>query len=249
MACSTTASVPVFAVARRTCGRLPPSPPSLYWRGPVVPHLRGMLGGIRCASVESAADLKGDVVRVIGGEGTNYGQLSREAAMQLATDTAQTLELVSQAGPVPVYKMLTAEQVQGKKSLEREKEVKAREAKRKGKQLFNSQSSITKVKEVQLGVHIQQADYSMKLNRAIKFLQKGFAVKFHIKHKRGHGKFEVGNHTELMKTVTNDLHGIGIPDSRIATKGIMSTQFFIPNPAAPTSAADPSVDGEKADEE
>jgi len=102
-------------------------------------------------------------LRVVDSDGSQLGVISREEALDVSKDRELDLVLVSEKADPPVCRIMDY----GKFKFEQEK--KAKEAKKKSHQ--------TEVKEVKMRYKIDQHDYDVRINHAIRFLKSGDKVK------------------------------------------------------------------------
>ncbi len=105
-------------------------------------------------------------VRLIDADGTQVGIVPLEDAKSRARERKLDLVEVGERADPPVVKIMDW----GKAKFERDK--KARESRKK--------ASVIEVKEVKFRPTIGDNDFNIKLNRAIKFLEKGKKVKVTI---------------------------------------------------------------------
>lgn len=111
-------------------------------------------------------DITAREVRCMGDDGTNYGIISTQDALQTADDLGLDLVLIAPDGKPPVAKIMDY----GKFKYQQEK--KKKEAKKKQK--------VITVKEVKFSVKIADNDINYKVKHAIEFLEKGFHVKCRV---------------------------------------------------------------------
>ncbi len=105
-------------------------------------------------------------VRCIGDDGTQYGIISRDEALDIAAEKGLDLVLVAPEAKPPVCKIMDY----GKYKYQQEK--KRKEAKKKQK--------IIETKEIKLSVKIAQNDINYKVKHAREFLEAGKHVKFRV---------------------------------------------------------------------
>lgn len=108
---------------------------------------------------------------VIGADGTNYGQLAKRAALDLAEQTGLDLVLVQPERAVA--KLMDY----GKYCYEEKKKTRARENDPEAKR----REALTEVKEIGLSYKIAEHDLQVLVDRASRFIAKGHRVKFGIK--------------------------------------------------------------------
>ncbi len=111
-------------------------------------------------------DIRAEKVRCIGDDGTQYGIVSRDDALNLAYQKGLDLVLIAPNANPPVCKIMDY----GKFKYQQEK--KQKEAKKKQK--------IIDVKEVKFSVKIAQNDINYKVRQVRDFLQKGKHVKLRV---------------------------------------------------------------------
>lgn len=160
-------------------------------------------------------------VRLIDGEENSI--VPREQAIQMAQQRGLDLIVMSLDSAPPVVRMVDF----GKFKFEAEK--KAREAKKK--------QHVVEVKEIKMGIRIDQHDYQVKLSHAVKFLQAGNKVKGTIRLK---GR-EV-QHTNLAFDLANrfivDLENYGTQEGQFRLEGKTITINISPIKQQSKSAGD-----------
>ncbi|MGD9624964.1 MULTISPECIES: translation initiation factor IF-3 [Arcobacter] len=105
-------------------------------------------------------------VRCTSDEGTNYGIISTQDALNLADEMGLDLVLVAPDGKPPVAKIMDY----GKFRYQQEK--KKKEAKKNQKVIV--------IKEIKLSVKIAENDINYKVKHAREFLEEGNHVKFRV---------------------------------------------------------------------
>ena len=105
-------------------------------------------------------------VRCIGEDGTQYGIISSDEALDIAQNEGLDLVLISPNAKPPVVKIMDY----GKFKYQQEK--KKKEAKKKQKKI--------EVKEIKLSVKIADNDINYKVKHAREFLEAGKHVKFRV---------------------------------------------------------------------
>lgn len=105
-------------------------------------------------------------VRCVGDDGTTYGVISRDEALNIAQRQGLDLVLIAPDAKPPVCKIMDY----GKFRYQQEK--KQKEAKKKQK--------VIEIKEIKLSVKIAQNDINYKVKHALEFLQDGKHVKFRV---------------------------------------------------------------------
>ena len=133
-------------------------------------------------------------IRVIGSDGEQVGVLSREAALQLASESAMDLVEISPTAVPPVCRIMDF----GKFLFETNK--KAHAAKRKQKQI--------QVKEIKFRPGTDKGDYDIKMRNLIRFLEAGDKAKVTLRFRgREMAHQEIG--VQLLQKVRQDLEAIG----------------------------------------
>lgn len=132
-------------------------------------------------------------VRLINSLGEQLGIYSSNQAMILALEEGLDLVLISDKSEPPVCKIIDY----GKYKFSQEK--KAKEAKKK--------QHNTILKEVKMRYKIEEHDYKVRINQALKFLQSGDKVKVTIILK-GREIQHTNLAIELLKKTANDLKDI-----------------------------------------
>ncbi|MEZ5561843.1 MAG: translation initiation factor IF-3 [Gammaproteobacteria bacterium] len=133
-------------------------------------------------------------IRVIGSDGEQVGVLSREAALQLASDAGMDLVEISPTAVPPVCRIMDF----GKFLFETNK--KAHAAKRKQKQI--------QVKEIKFRPGTDKGDYDIKMRNLIRFLEAGDKAKVTLRFRgREMAHQEIG--VQLLQKVRQDLEAIG----------------------------------------
>lgn len=130
--------------------------------------------------------------------------VSRSEALRLAEERNLDLLVVSMASSPPVIRLVDY----GKFKFESEK--KAREQKKK--------QHTVDIKEVKLGVRIDQHDLEVKLKRARGFLEAGHKVKFTIRL-RGREIQHPELAQKLAEKLVENLADVGAQENRIRTEG------------------------------
>ena len=111
-------------------------------------------------------DIRAGKVRCIGEDGTQYGIISRDEALDIAEEKGLDLVLIAPNANPPVCKIMDF----GKFKCQQEK--KKKEARKKQK--------VIEVKEIKLSVKIAQNDINYKVKHAREFLKAGKHVKFRV---------------------------------------------------------------------
>lgn len=161
-----------------------------------------------------------DLVRVIDSEGKQMGLLSLEKAIEEAKQEGLDLVLISEKSHPPVCRIIDY----GKYKFYQEK---------KAKDIKKKQHNAT-VKEVKMRYKIEEHDYQVKLNQAIRFLKGGDKVKVTINF-RGREVQHSNLALELLNRLNNDLKEI-IEQQQAPTKeGKNLTMFLTPKKNAISS--------------
>ncbi|MBQ3168060.1 translation initiation factor IF-3 [Campylobacter sp.] len=105
-------------------------------------------------------------VRCVGDDGTAYGVISRDEALDIANKMGLDLVLIAADAKPPVCKIMDY----GKFRYQQEK--KQKEAKKKQK--------VIEIKEIKLSAKIAQNDINYKIKHAQEFLSEGKYVKFRV---------------------------------------------------------------------
>ena len=111
-------------------------------------------------------DIRLPEVRCMGDDGTQYGIISSDEALEIAQDKGLDLVLIAPTAKPPVVKIMDY----GKFKYQEEK--KKKEAKKKQKKI--------EVKEIKLSVKIAENDVNYKVKHAREFLEAGKHVKFRV---------------------------------------------------------------------
>ncbi|MEM1179637.1 MAG: translation initiation factor IF-3 [Acidobacteriota bacterium] len=152
-------------------------------------------------------------VRLIESDGAQIGIVPLSEAKQRAQDQGLDLVEVGAKAEPPVVKIMDW----GKAKFDREK--KAREAKKK-------QVTI-EIKEVKFRPTIDEHDFGIKLNRAVRFLGKGNKVKITVFFRyRQLRRPELGN--QIMDKVAEQTRGIANIESRSRLEGRQMTMILAP---------------------
>lgn len=139
-------------------------------------------------------EIEAKEIRVIGSDGEQVGVLSREAALQLASEAAMDLVEISPTAVPPVCRIMDF----GKFLFEANK--KAHAAKRKQKQI--------QVKEVKFRPGTDEGDYQIKMRNLQRFIEAGDKTKVTLRFRgREMAHQEIG--VRLLQRVRQDLEPIG----------------------------------------
>ncbi len=111
-------------------------------------------------------DIRLAEVRCMGDDGTQYGIISSDEALDIAHEKGLDLVLIAPTAKPPVVKIMDY----GKFKYQEEK--KKKEAKKKQKKI--------EVKEIKLSVKIAENDVNYKVKHAREFLEAGKHVKFRV---------------------------------------------------------------------
>ncbi|MFB2938960.1 translation initiation factor IF-3 [Aerosakkonemataceae cyanobacterium BLCC-F154] len=129
-------------------------------------------------------------VLLIDHENQNRGLIDTKEALQLAESAELDLVIVSEGKEIPVAKILNYG-----KHLYQQKKRKQSSAK-------------TTVKEVRLRPNIGESDYTLRINRAIEWLEKGDSVKFQVRL-RGREHQNRDRALDLLERIVTDLSQAG----------------------------------------
>lgn len=132
-------------------------------------------------------------IRVIDSGGEQLGLMTPQEAMRVADEQELDLVLVSDKADPPVCRIMDY----GKYKFEQEK--KAREAKKK--------QHSAGVKEVKMRYKIEEHDYRVRINQAIKFLKSGDKVKATVMF-RGREIQHTDLAEDLLKRMATDLQEV-----------------------------------------
>ena len=154
-------------------------------------------------------------MRLIDGEFNDV--VSREEAERRAKETGNDLLIVSMDSSPIVVRLVDF----GKFKYEQEK--KQREAKKK--------QHVTTVKEIKMGVRIDDHDYGTKVNRAKKFLEDTDKVKLTIRLK-GREIQHANLAFDLANQFVLDLEEVGVIEGRVRSEGRTISATFNPKPAS-----------------
>ena len=139
-------------------------------------------------------EIEAKEIRVIGSDGEQVGVLSREAALQLASESAMDLVEISPTAVPPVCRIMDF----GKFLFETNKKAPA--AKRKQKQI--------QVKEIKFRPGTDKGDYEIKMRNLVRFLEAGDKAKVTLRFRgREMAHQEIG--VQLLQKVRQDLEAIG----------------------------------------
>jgi len=127
---------------------------------------------------------------LIDHENNNRGLIDTREALQLAKEVGLDLVVVSERKDAPVAKILDY----GKHQYQQKKRQR--------------QSSKPTLKEVKLRPNVGESDYSLRINRAVEWLNKGDSVKFQVRL-RGREHQHRDRATELLERVVADLGEVG----------------------------------------
>ena len=150
---------------------------------------------------------------MIGAGGEQVGILGREAALQLAKDSAMDLVEISPTAVPPVCRIMDF----GKFLFETNK--KAHSAKRKQKQI--------QVKEVKFRPGTEEGDYQIKLRNLLRFIETGDKAKVTLRFRRREmAHQEIG--VRLLQRVRQDLEAVGIVEQFPRLEGRQMVMVIAP---------------------
>lgn len=158
-------------------------------------------------------EIRDKEVRLIGSDGTQFGVVSINEAMERANEAKLDLVNISPNAKPPVCKLLDY----GKYRYELQKREK--EAKKKQKSV--------QVKEVRLGIFTEEHDLTVKANNAVKFLKSGDKVKVSLRF-RGR---ELGHIEQGRKTMSRFIEltaEAGTPEKRPEMEGRSLSMILVP---------------------
>lgn len=127
---------------------------------------------------------------MIDHENNNCGLIDTSEALRLAESVDLDLVVVSESKDIPVAKILNY----GKHQYQQKKR--------------QNPSSRTTIKEVRLRPNIGESDYTLRIDRAIEWLQKGDSVKFQVRL-RGREHQNRERAVELLNRIATDLSKAG----------------------------------------
>ncbi|MGP1387103.1 MAG: translation initiation factor IF-3 [Thainema sp.] len=131
-------------------------------------------------------------VLLIDHENTNHGPTDTRDALQIAKTAGLDLVVVSEGKDVPVAKVMDY----GKHQYQQKKRQR------------QSTSARPTMKEVKLRPNVDDNDYGIRIQRAIKWLEGGNLVKFQIRL-RGREHQHRDRAQELLDRIVQDLHEAG----------------------------------------
>lgn len=158
-------------------------------------------------------EIKAREVRLIDGEGKQYGIVGIDEALKIAKMEGLDLVLISNQSNPPVCKVMDY----GKYRYQLEK--KKKEAKKKQK--------IIEVKEIKLSVKIAQNDINFKVKHAKEFLEDGKHVRFKVVLK-GREMVAPEQAVEVLEKVVEMLSDIGVKEKEPINEGKQVTLTIVP---------------------
>jgi len=154
-----------------------------------------------------------DVVRVIGAEGENIGELPTDKAIELAYEAGMDLVEVSPNVRPPVCKILDL----GKYKYEMQKKA----------NLARKKQKTVEVKEIKMRPSIDIHDYNVKMKKVFQFLDDGDKVKLTIRFRgREMAHQELGG--EVLKRVAEDVKDVAKIEARPAIEGRQMIMIIAP---------------------
>ena len=143
-------------------------------------------------------------VQFIDADGNNRGIIPTREALALAEEAGLDLVEVNSNSRFPICKLMD----HGRWKYEQKRAEK------------NKQKAIP-VKEVKLSVAIAEADYFVRVDRAVKFLKAGHTIKVTMEFKKGYQRRKEEGHV-LLQEFTEELNGVGVWDGEVRTakKGV-----------------------------
>ena len=152
-------------------------------------------------------------MRLIGADGTQYGIVSRNQALQIADEAELDLVKISPNALPPVCKLMNY----GKYRFELLK--KEKEAKKNQK--------VTEIKEIRLSMTIDVGDMNVKAKQATKFLQAGNKVKVSLKM-RGRQNAHSGLCVDVMNEFYEMVKDYAVMSKKPLTEGKNITMMLDP---------------------
>lgn len=169
---------------------------------------------IKSKSAEMNEQIRDREIRVIGSEGEQLGIMSAKEAYEKAIELKLDLVKIAPNANPPVCRIMDY----GKHRYEQQKRDK--EARKK-------QKSVS-LKEVRLGLNIEQHDLDTKAKSAIKFLDKGDKVKVSLRFRgREMGYTQLGY--EVMNRFAEAIKEHGEIEKRAKMEGRSLVATFVPN--------------------
>lgn len=154
-----------------------------------------------------------DVVRVIGAEGENIGELTTEQAIALAYEAGLDLVEISPNVKPPVCKILDL----GKYKYEMQKKA----------NLARKKQKVIEVKEIKMRPSIDVHDYNVKMKKVFEFLEDGDKVKLTIRFKgREMAHPELGN--DVLNRIIKDVDEVAKIESKPALEGRQMIMVIAP---------------------
>lgn len=157
--------------------------------------------------------IRSSSVRVIGADGQQIGVLSIQDALSLAQRSGLDLVEISPNVKPPVCKIIEW----GKYKYDLEKKRKSQKA------------TIAKLKEVKLGVQIEENDFRIKLRAGEQFLYEGNKLKISLFLRRYQMPLSARGR-ELVQKMVDALTNVGSPDGSIAQSGPNISVLLSPLP-------------------
>lgn len=155
-----------------------------------------------------------DSVRCIGDDGTQYGIISIDQAIETAYSMGHDVVMVSNNGNPPVVKLMDYSK------FKYQAEKKRKEARKKQKQID--------VKEIKLTPKIAQNDINYKVKHAISFLEAGKHVRFKV-FLRGREISTPELSRNVLQKVTDMIGDIGEIEKEPAAEGRHVIMYVIPS--------------------
>ena len=164
-------------------------------------------------TAEINEEIRDREVRVIGDDGEQLGIMTAKDAYKLALEKKLDLVKIAPNAKPPVCKIMDF----GKHRYEQQK---------KDKEARKKQKSGT-VKEVRLGLNIENHDLETKAKSAAKFLEKGDKVKVSLRFKgREMGYTQLGY--DVIKRFTAEIEEFGVIESTAKLEGRSLVATFAP---------------------
>jgi translation initiation factor IF-3 len=160
-------------------------------------------------------EIRAREVRVVGAEGEQLGIMSLRDALQASVEANMDLVNVAPQAKPPVCRIMDY----GKFRYEQQK--KEKEARKNQK--------IVEIKEIRLGVNIDEHDYQTKLRNAIKFLNDGDKVKCTVRFRgREITHAEIGQ--RVLDRLANEVQELCVVERRPKLEGKSMIMILAPKP-------------------
>jgi translation initiation factor IF-3 len=158
-------------------------------------------------------EIRAREVRVVGADGEQLGIMSLRDALQAAVEASMDLVNVAPQAKPPVCRIMDY----GKFRYEQQK--KEKEARKNQK--------VVDIKEVRLGVNIDEHDYQTKLRNAVKFLKDGDKVKCTVRFRgREITHAEIGQ--RVLDRLANEVQELCVVERRPKLEGRSMIMILAP---------------------